>query len=78
MGFCEHLEAIERLLGQGLIELGDVTSGGFVGGSAPSTVVLERLQEEWAALGRDLLPGDCLIANTPRGYRQARNLKGKS
>jgi hypothetical protein len=71
----DGLRALGVLLKRGLIELGEVSDGGFFAWDLAPLAALEQLETEWRALGHEPQPGDvCWIANTPTGDIRAREL----
>lgn len=69
------VEALTELLDQGLVEIGEVSDGGFFEWDATQEAAILRVQQEWMALGRVPQPGDvCWVANTKAGDKRAREI----
>jgi hypothetical protein len=68
-------EALAALVDQGLVEVGDVSDGGFFEWDATPEEAILRIQREWRALRREPQPGDvCWVANTTLGDQRAREI----
>lgn len=72
------LELIRNVVRQGLMELGDVTRGGFGKWDLPIEEGLARVEREWLALGRNpTLAEICWLQNTSRGNELGEELLKK-
>lgn len=61
-------EALAELLHDELIEIGEVSDGGFFEWDMPPDEAIARVRHEWLALPRDPQPGDvCWFAITAKG-----------
>lgn len=68
-------KVIRILVEEGLMEIGEVTEGGFFEWDLSLDRAIERIEGEWLALERDPLPGDVFwLANTSEGDTRAKNL----
>src|SRR5687767_3824615 len=66
------LALIRAVLDQGLMDVGDVTDGGFFEWGLDQEQAMERIEREWRQLDRPLNLGDvCWLANTGAGDRRA-------
>jgi hypothetical protein len=70
------VDAIGGLLKGELVEVGDVVRGeGFHTWDLAPSAALQRIEQEWRALGRDPFPGDIgWLQNTPGGDRRAEEI----
>jgi hypothetical protein len=75
-GYADELAAaVEELLDEGLVTIGEVTDAGFVPWSGSAAELAERARAARLAVTGDLYPGDvCWFANTPIGDARARVL----
>ena len=63
---------INEVVTAGLMQIGDVTDGGFFEWDLPTGEVVERVAREWRALGRLPDVGEiCWLANTTAGDARA-------
>lgn len=66
------IQTIREVVAEGLMELGDVTDGGFLEWDLPPEASIEKVERDWTALGRHPDLGDvCWLANTPAGDTRA-------
>lgn len=69
------LEIIRHVIKDGLMEAGDVTGHGFHAWNLSADDAIERIEREWAALGRFPTLGEiCWLSNTAEGDTRARRL----
>jgi hypothetical protein len=69
------ISAVRSLMDAGLMQIGDVSDGGFFEWGLPLEEALERLRRGWLALDHDPWPGDvCWLSNTQEGNREAKNI----
>lgn len=63
---------IKEVMNEGLMQVGDVTDGGFFEWDLSPEDALERVIREWRTLGRSPDLGEvCWLANTPAGDARA-------
>lgn len=68
-------EALAALLDQELIQIGEVSDGGFFEWHMTNEEAIARVRREWLALDREPQPGDvCWVANTALGNEHARKV----
>jgi hypothetical protein len=66
------IQLIQEVLERGLMEIGDVTEGGFRTWNVSIEEAMERVQREWLALPEGPNLGDvCWLANTKKGDERA-------
>ena len=66
---------IRRVLEDGMMEIGDVTDGGFFEWNLPIDEAAELVDRKWRELGRSPNLGDvCWLENTQKGNRRAEAL----
>lgn len=74
---ADVLAALHELVDGGFISIGTVTTAGFVASEEPASVLFERLEREWRALGAPRIPGEvCWISPTPFALGEAERLRG--
>lgn len=62
------IAAIRHVVMNGLMEVGDVTDGGFFAWDMDPRGAVEKVARDWRALGRSPDLGEvCWLANTPAG-----------
>ena len=67
------VQTIRAVVGEGLMQIGDVTEGGFFGWDLKPEAAVEKVARDWIALGRPPDLGDvCWLANTPAGDPRAK------
>ncbi|HEX6677553.1 MAG TPA: hypothetical protein VF486_21325 [Actinomycetes bacterium] len=66
------MAAIRELVTADLVELGDVTDGGFFPWDLPAEVALERIEGAWHGPDRNEWGFACWLRNTPHGDELAR------
>jgi hypothetical protein len=68
------LATISEVVSQGLMQLGDVTDGGFFEWDLSPALAIERAARHWRSLGRLPDVGEvCWLANTAAGDLQAKS-----
>jgi hypothetical protein len=69
------IEILRKVVKEGLMEVGDLTTQGFHAWNLPADEALDRIEREWNSLGR---PPDiaeiCWLSNTEEGDKRARQL----
>ncbi len=66
------IAVIEEVVTRALMQIGDVTDGGFFEWDVSAQDAVERVAREWRALGRSPDLGEvCWLANTPAGDARA-------
>jgi hypothetical protein len=69
------IEILRKVIKEGLMEVGDLTTQGFHAWDLPADEALDRIEREWNALGR---PPDiaeiCWLSNTEAGDKRAHQL----
>lgn len=69
------LNLIQAAVEQGLMEVGDVTDGGFIPWDLPPLDAVRRVEGAWRDLGRLPNLGEvCWLANTTNGDRLAKQV----
>jgi hypothetical protein len=72
------IRTVERMLRDGLMEVGDVTDDGFRSWDVPSAEAVSRIRSEWKRLDRRLEMGDiCWLSNTTLGEEHAERLRAQ-
>lgn len=67
------VNTIRAVVTEGLMQLGDVTDGGFFEWDLEQEAAIEKVERDWSALGRLPDLGDvCWLANTPAGDTRAK------
>lgn len=67
------IEIIREVIRSGLMKAGDVTHNGFQEWNLTPNETLDRIEHEWAALGRGPNLGEiCWLLNTEKGDERAR------
>jgi hypothetical protein len=68
-------QVLAALLHDDLIQIGEVSDGGFFEWDVPPDEAIARVGREWLALNRHPQPGDvCWLANTAKGRAHAEAL----
>jgi hypothetical protein len=68
-------QALAALLHDDLIQIGEVSDGGFFAWDVPPDEAIARVGRDWLALNRHPQPGDvCWLANTAKGRAHAEAL----
>lgn len=67
------IHTIRAVVTEGLMQLGDVTDGGFFEWDLTPEASIEKVERDWNALGRLPDLGEvCWLANTPAGDTRAK------
>jgi hypothetical protein len=69
------VDLIRTVLTEGLMEVGDVTDGGFFAWGLPVAEAVQRIEDAWRGLGHSPNLGEvCWLSNTPTGQARAESI----